>query len=174
MQIPKKLPQFEKLPALFIASGEYEAHFYLAQRGELKLAKTIKMPPREEAREKQAFVGKKGGMQSLSATSHHGAYVADLKKKFQKEVHAVIHDMLAEYKLEEIYLFSPKYSAKRIMDGLDKPEQKKVRMQFYQGDTKTNPLMLIQKMWETEQEAIKFKTPLTAEKKKIIQKPRIW
>ncbi|MDP1884271.1 MAG: hypothetical protein Q8L10_02785 [Candidatus Moranbacteria bacterium] len=173
MQIPKKLPQFEKLPALFIASGGYEADFYLAHNGTLELHSKIKLSPREEAREKQGFIGRKGGVKNLSSVSHHGAYIEDLKKKFQKKVHAAIHDLLAEYKLEEIYLFSPRYSAQRIIDGLDKAEQKKVRMTFFCEYTKNNPLEMLTAFWETEQEAVKPRLPLKKEQEKILQRPTI-
>lgn len=131
------------------------------------------MAPREEAREKQAFVGTKSGRFGLAAVSHHGAYVEDLKKKFQKKVHKVIHDILAEYKLREIYLFSPKYSAKRIMNGLDKAEQKKVRMKFFDEYIKVNPLRMVEIFWETEQKAVKPKIPLKEEEREILKKPRI-
>lgn len=153
-QIPQNLPQFEK-PALFVSSGEYEANFYLVFMGKMARKEQIKMPPREEAKEKQGFVGKKGGMKSLSAVSHHGAYIEDLKKKFQKQVHAKIHDFIAEFKLEEIYLFAPRYVSKRIIDGLDKSEQKKVRMKFFGEYIKENPLSLIKKFQE-EIEKIKI------------------
>jgi len=152
-QIPRNLPQFEK-PALFVSSGEYEANFYLVFMGKMIKKEQIKMPPREEAKEKQGFVGRKGGMQSLSAVSHHGAYIEDLKKKFQKIVHRKIHDFIAEFKLEEIYLFAPRYASKRIIDGLDKSEQKKVRMKFFKELTKINPLEMI-KIFQKELEKIK-------------------
>lgn len=145
MQISNKYPQFESFPALFITSGEYEAHFYIAFEGKLELEKKLKMPPRENAKEKQGFVGRKGGMQSLSAVSHHGQYVQELKMNFTRNIHKIIHDILSKYHLEEIYIFAPKFVAKRIIDGLDKSEQKKVRMQFYKEYTKNNPIDLIEK-----------------------------
>ncbi len=173
MKIPKSLPQFEKSPALFIASGEYEAKFYMALDGNFELWKTIKMSPREEAREKQAFTGHKTGMRDLVSLSHHGSYIEDLKRKFQKKVHEVIHDLLAEFKLREIYVFAPRYVAKRIMDCLDKAEQKKVRMEFFQEDTKSNPLLMIRKFWDEEIRAV-FRQPAPKNgAKKILAKPRI-
>lgn len=127
----------------------------------MNLVETIKMPPREDAKEKQAFVGHKGGMQSLSAVSHHGQYMQELKLRFVRKVHTIITGILAEYKLEEIYIFAPKFVADRIIAGLDKSEQKKVRMQFYKECTKSNPMNLIE---EFQQEIDKIQ-------KEIIQKP---
>ena len=173
MKISHKLPQFENSPALFITSGEYEAEFYLALDGTLERKVKIKMPPREEAKEKQAFVGVKSGRFGLAAVSHRGAYIEDLKRKFQKKVHGVIHDLLAQYKMKEIYLFSPRYSAKRIMDGLDKSERKKVRMEFFDEYIKVSPLKMIEIFWKTEQEAVKPKVTLKDEEKKILKKPKI-
>lgn len=144
MKISKSLPQFERFPALFITSGEYEAHFYLAFKGEVNEKNVIKMAPRDEAKEKQAFTGHKAGMMDLTSVSHHGNYIEDLKMRFVRNVHGVIHDLLADYKLEEIYIFAPKYVTRRILDGLDKAEQKKVRMQFYKEYTKYSPINLIE------------------------------
>lgn len=144
MEIPRTLPQFEKFPALFVASGEYEAHFLIALNGKIEQIKAIKMSPREDAKEKQAFVGHKAGMQSLSSVSHHGNYVADLKMKFVQSMHETIHALIAEYKLEEIYIFAPKYVIQKVISSLDKSEQKKVRMRFYKEYIKDNPLKLIE------------------------------
>lgn len=144
MKISNKFFQFENYPGLFITSGEYEAHFYLAFKGNLKLINKIKMPPRENAKEKQGFIGKRGTMQNLAAVSHRENYLQELKSKFSKKIHEVIHSILAEYKLEEIYIFAPKFVTKRIMNDLDKTEQKKIRMQFYKEYTKENPIKLIE------------------------------
>lgn len=148
MKIPRSLPQFEKFPALFITSGEYEAHFHVALKGNFKRVHVIKMAPREEAKEKQAFVGHKPGMQSLSAFSHKGSYDKDLKMKFARSVHEKIKDLISEHELEEIYLFTPKYAVKRILNTLSKSELEKVRMQFYKEYTKDNPLKLIESFAE--------------------------
>lgn len=144
MKISNKFSQFEKFPALFITSGEYEADLYIAFHGKLELEKIIKMPPRENAKEKQAFVGKKGGMQSLSAVSHHGSYLLELKRKFAQEVYSAIKSIVETYKLEEIYIFAPKFATDRILSAFNKDLRKKVRMQFYKEYTKENPIRLIE------------------------------
>lgn len=154
MQIPRDLPQFEKLPALFVTSGEYEARFYLAGSGMLTLIKSIRMLPRENAREKQAFIGAKNGRWGLGAVSHHGAYLEDLKKKFTKKFHEELSELIDKHALREVYLFAPKYVSNRLTIKLSKPERQDIRMQFYQEDTKTNPLDMIKQMWEVEQCAL--------------------
>jgi len=153
MKIPKKLPQFEGLPVIFVASGEYEARFYVAHKGEINLKESLKMEPREEAREKQAFTGHKAGMLDLSSVSHHGNYIEDLKMKFARSVHSIIHNLIAEYKLKEIYLFAPKYVITRILDGLGAEDKKKIRMQFYKEYTKDGPLKLV-RIFNAEVEAV--------------------
>lgn len=162
MKISNKFPQFERFPALFITSGEYEAHFYLASKGEMKLERTLKLSPRENAKEKQAFEGQRVGDRMLSSFTNRGRYVEDLKRKFSRQAHEVIHDVLAKERLEEIYIFAPKYVARRIMDGLDKQEQKKVRMQFYKEYTKENPIKLIEI----------FQNEVTKIQKEIMESPR--
>lgn len=144
MKISRELPQFEGLPALFITSGEYEAIFYVAHMGEINLKESLRMSPRDEAKEKQAFTGHKAGMKDLTSVSHHGNYIEDLKMRFARSVHKIIHDLIAEYKLEEIYLFAPKYVTVRIMNGLENEDKKKIRMQFYKEYTKESPLKLVE------------------------------
>lgn len=149
MKIPQKLPQFEKYPAIFVASGEYESIFYLVNKGEIAVMNRIKMAPREEAQEKQAFVGKKRGMLDPVAVSHHGNYIRELKLKFAQKNHAAIQDSLATYHPEEICLFAPKYVQNRIIKSLSKAEQKQVRMKFEGNHTKENPLELL-KLFQAE------------------------
>ncbi|EKE18814.1 MAG: hypothetical protein ACD_9C00225G0004 [uncultured bacterium] len=168
MQISKKLPQFERYPALFISSGEYEAHFHIAFKGSFELVRTIKMEPRVEAKEKQGFEGRKAGMKSISAFSHHGRYVEDLKERFSRNVHRTIQNLILENKLNEIYLFAPKYVANRIMRELDKSQQKKVRMQFFKEYTKENPIKLIE-IFESEIESMQ-KIATATPKKQILLK----
>lgn len=144
MKIPQKFPQFEKYPALFVASGEYEARFYITFNGDIEEMKAIKMSPREEAREKQGFIGHKGGMADLSSVSHHENYMEDLKSKFAHKTAAHINDLVVEYKLDEVYVFAPKYVTKGILSNLNKQQQKKIRMQFYKEYTKYSPLKLIE------------------------------
>lgn len=170
MQISQKLPQFKNYPVLFLATGEFDARFYIALDGEITEERRIKMPPREEAREKQIFVSKTEG-KSLGAVSHRERYIEDLKKKFQKKVHQAIHDFIAEYKLREIYIFSPEHSIDNILKGLDKSEKKKVRMKFCREITKINPLEMIREFWEESQKAMEEKHPLKENEKKILAKP---
>lgn len=173
MQIPKSLPQFEKYPAVFVASGEYEARFYIALNGALDLKAVIKMPPREEAREKQAFVGIKSGRYGLAAVSHRGAYIEDLKKKFARKIHSAIHDLLAEYKPQEIYFFAPRYVADRAIKKLDKAEREKIKMIINKELAKISPLVMIKMFWQESQSAIAPKTELKNEEKKILKNPKI-
>lgn len=172
MKISKKLPQFEE-PTLFITSGEYESRFYLAHNGQIDLKKTIKLAPREEAKEKQGFIGKKGGRMDLASVSHHGAYIEDLKRRFQKENHAVIHDFIYGDKINEIVLFAPRYVSRRIMAGIDGSEKHKVRMKFYEELTKYNPTKMIARFWEEAQRAVAIPRSIKKEEKNILKKPKL-
>ena len=170
MDIPKDLPQFETIPALFITSGEYDACFYVAHAGSIMLNKEIRMLPREIAKEKQAFVGAKDGRWGLGAVSHHGAYIEDLKQKFAKQFHETLSDLIEQYGSKEIYLFAPRYVAQRLTSKLSKPEQEELRMQFHQEETKGNPLAMVKKVWQTEQRAIHERKSPTREATKIVRK----
>lgn len=153
MQIPKKLPQFEK-PALFIASGEYEASFWLAFHGMLVKKEQLRLNPREEAKEKQGYIFRSKGKE-LGATTHHERYREELKKKFQKRIHRLIHDFIAEYKLDELFLFAPNHIIQNILRGLEKTEQRKVRMKFGKEYTKKDPLKMLQEVEKEFQKSAK-------------------
>lgn len=155
-QIPKNLPQFEKYPTLFITSGEFDARFFLALNGIINEEKRIRMNPKEE-----------------SAVSHHERYIEDLKKKFQKKVHFAIHDFIATYKLKEIYIFAPQYVTNMIMAGLDKSEQKKIKMKFFEELTKYNALQMVRIFWNESQRAVKSPESIKNNEKKILEKPMI-
>lgn len=144
MKIPKNLPQFEK-PALFIASGEYEAAFWLAYLGMLVKKEHLKMNPREEAKEKQGYIFKSKG-KKLGATTHHERYLENIRKKIQKKIHRLVHGFIAEYQLDEIYLFAPNHIMQNILCGLDTAEQRKVRMKFGKEYPKERPLKMVQEV----------------------------
>jgi hypothetical protein len=172
MQIPRNLPQFETNPALFITSGEYEAKFYLAFYGALNLKEDVKMPPREEAREKQGFITyapKPGG---TGAVGHHGAYVQDLKRKFARKVHSVIHGLLAEFKPQEIYLFTPRFVAERLIEKLDKAERKKIKMIIGKEYTKVSPLVMLRVFQKEERASVFPKEKPKKEAVKILAKQK--
>lgn len=172
--IPKNLPQFSDSPSLFISSGEYEAHFYLAHQGTLEEVESFKMPPREEARGKQAFIGA-SQTKALGAVTHHGAYVEELKRKFQARVDYTIHNLLDEYQFQNIYLFSPEYVAKRIIKGLEPNEEEKIKMKFFGEFIKLHPLKLLKMFWKQIELLISVSIvpPITKEGAKIADRPKI-
>ncbi len=159
MKIPQKLPQFEKLPVLFITTGSYTAKIYIAKNGFLTLVRNIEISPRQETFGKPIFMGKKSKKQNLSTFSNKGRCIENLKRKFTKAVHTAIHDILAEYgrkNIKEIYIFSPNYVLKKIEGVLDKEERKKIRMKFACETIKNNPLEMISTVWNENQKAIKI------------------
>lgn len=165
MKIPQALHQFEKYPAIFLASGEYEAIFYLASKGEIKELERIKMAPREEAKEKQGMLKSSSDASHLGAVSHHGRYLEELKLKFAQKTRAIIHDLLVTYHPEEICLFAPKYVSNRILKTFKEAERKQVRMKFEGNYTKKNPLELLkafQKEIDGIQEIFSLKKPAFA------------
>ena len=144
MKIPKSLPQFEKKPLLFLISGEFEAEFYVAKNGRIYKSGSFVLNPREEAKEKQAFVGKKGGMQSLSAVSHHGRYIQNLKEKFLKKMSETVDDISDREKITEISIFSPTYAENRILKKLSKKAREKVAYTHKGHFVKENPIRFIE------------------------------
>ncbi|HEX7586250.1 MAG TPA: hypothetical protein VF390_01290 [Patescibacteria group bacterium] len=145
--IPKNLPQFSDSPSLFISSGEYEAHFYLAHQGILEELESFKMPPREE----------------------------DLKRKFQARVNYAIHSLVDEYQFHSIYLFSPEYVAKRIIKGLEPNEEEKIKMKFFGEFIKLHPLKLLKMFWKQIELliSVSIMPPITKEGAKIAGRPKV-
>ncbi|MEK7598758.1 MAG: hypothetical protein AAB487_03405 [Patescibacteria group bacterium] len=147
LQIPKNLPQFSDSASLFISSGEYESHFYLAHQGILEELESFKMPPREEARKKQRSIAASRG-KDPGVVSRRKAYIEDLKKKFQARVGYTIHGLMDEYQFRSIYLFAPEPVAKRIVNGLEPSEEEKIKIKFFGEYTKLHPLKMIRMFWE--------------------------
>jgi len=171
MKIPQDLPHFEKSPALFVNAGEYEAHFFIAVNGQITKENELKMPPREEAKEKQGFIGKRAN-QNLAAFSNRGRYRIDLKKKYSRIVNKIIQEIVQTYKLKEIYIFAPEYAARRLYKAMGNEERKLLRMMFNNEHLRANPLDLIRKFHEEELHALTHEM-LSEEEEKIMRTPVI-
>lgn len=144
MHIPKKFSQFENYPTLFVVSGEYEALFYLAQNSTLKKVRELKLNPREEAKEKQGFVGKKGGMQDLSSVSHHERYLKELKKKFHHQLDFLTTNLRQTYSVREINLLAPKHGAQMILKNFSPANKKRLYFTIYGTHTKKTPVEILE------------------------------
>lgn len=172
MKIPKNLPQFEKSPTLFLVSGEFEARFLVARNGEIAQTESFAFNPREEAKEKQAFVGKKGGMQSLSAVSHHGRYIEDLKEKSLKKIRDITDDISRKEFVDKIQIFAPAQTKKRILNKLSQESKEKVDQVFTGHYLKESPLFFLEMIEKSiAKKRASAHIHITKEEKKIIHKP---
>ncbi len=174
MKIPHSLPQFENTRALFVVTGEFEGKFYIAEKGELKEAEHLILNPREEAKEKQAFVGKKGGMQSLSSVSHHGAYILDLKNKFYREISKLTENIISKKKIDDLYIFIPEYAKNKIIERFPIIALEKNKGVYTGEYTKHNPLELLEMIQEKRLSDIENTKPLyfSKEEENISKKQR--
>ncbi len=170
MQIPQNLYQFKKTPVLLVVSGEFEVKFYVISNNNISEENFFELNPREEAREKQAFVGKKGGMQSLSAISHHDRYIEDLKEKFLKKLREAIDEICTKKNIENIYFFLPNYTENKIIESLSKDSIDKLLDVFQGNFVKENPLKLIEIIKNKKNESIK-NLSFSKEEKYIKNKP---
>lgn len=173
MKIPKDLLQFENTPTLFMVSGEFEVKFYIADNGEISESKSFALNPREEAKEKQGFVGKKGGMQSFSAVSHHGRYIEDLKGKFLRKLRDSVDEISNKEKIKFMHIFAPGYAESRISEILSKEARDKVASMHEGQYLRESPLHLLRMMQQELEEARSTRhIHLSKEEKQIIHKPR--
>ena len=172
MKIPKSLSQFKDTPTLFLVSGEFEAKFYVATDGEISDKDFFALDPREEAKEKQAFVGKKGGMQSLSAVSHHGRYIEDLKEKVLKKISAVVDDISYKENVRNIHIFAPAQTENRISGKLSKEAKDRIKDIHTGHYLKETPLFFIEMLKkDLEKERSTKHIHLSEDEKKIMHKP---
>ena len=172
MKIPKDLSQFKDTPTLFLVSGEFEAKFYVAGNGEISETGSFVLNPREEAKEKQAFVGKKGGMQSFSAVSHHGRYIEDLKERFLRKLRDSVDEISNREKIKSIYIFAPGHAESRINEKLSKEARDKVTHTHEGQYLRESPLHLLEMMKKQLEESRSTKhIHITKEEKKIMHKP---
>ena len=172
MKIPKALPQFKDYPTLFLVSGEFEAKFYVAKNGEISENDSFALNPREEAKEKQAFVGKKGGMQSFSAVSHHGRYIEDLKERFAKKLRDMTEDVSNKESIREIHVFAPGYVESRISKKISKGSMAMVKSTHDGQYLRENPLQLLEMMKKELEQARSTKhIHISKDEKKIMHRP---
>lgn len=153
-----------------MASGEYEARFYLAKNGEINLLTSLKMPPRQEAREKQGFITSSEAKAGLGAVGHKGRYIEDLKRKSAQKIKTVIRDIIAEHAPAEIHIFAPKHVFARVIEKLNKSEKKKIGLAVSKEFTKFSPLELIKFLASQEKRLTGTPTLITQEAKKILGK----
>lgn len=174
MEIPNTLPQFENTRALFVVTGEFEGKFFLLQKGTIEEKQPLILNPREEAKEKQAFVGKKGGMQSLSSVSHHGPYIMDLKNRFYREIGEMLDKLMDKEKIDELYIFIPEYAKNKIIERFPIIALEKNKGVYTGEYTKHNPLELLEMVQEKHISDIENKKPLyfSKEEETISKKQR--
>lgn len=169
MKIPAPIEQFDKIPALFILAGDYEARFLVGYKGIFRDKTGLRFSMREEGKEKQAYQHSNPTAIKAGTASHHDRYQEDLKKKFHKSLRDKIHDLISSEKVKEIYLFAPRQAMQGIYKNLNKDDQEIIKEKIYGEYTKKNPLEIL-KIWQEKTDPIKYR-PKNKTERKIMSKP---
>jgi hypothetical protein len=147
VKIPHRLPQFEDGAALLLVSGEFEARFYVAHRGEVEERRAIRHVPREETVGKDwGFAKGSSATPSSGAVSAQGERRLNLRKKFQEEVARSVDEMAGYGEVKEIYFFAPSHVAGQILDRLEKHTREKITRTFDGEYVKEGPLEALRKV----------------------------
>lgn len=149
MQISNKLPQFMNDVALLIVTGDKESNFFIASNGVIKKADAF-ISRRPVYSDNEGFTVSQGGNGVYQSGS-----VREIKKQFlwKEFLHHFIEEMkhlVNEYNITKIYLFSPDYFIKNVVEAL--PNDLKVKIKHTEAGNynKLHPVELIKKIKDIE------------------------
>lgn len=144
MRIPHSLPQFKKTAALFLVSGHFEAHFYLAKNGRVEDQRAIRHIPREEIIGKDwCLRGNSKRATPFGTVSSAGTRKLNLRKRFWMEVGSVVNDMVRYDAVGRIYLFAPSPVLMQLMQHLSPSARAIVHLNIKGEYTKRNPIDIV-------------------------------
>jgi hypothetical protein len=142
MQIKKGLMQFEKENTLLIVSGDHEAKFYLAAKGQVDLVGGVEvLNPNFEDNEGKSGRGKKGEGSGSTVKEVNRPGVRDkfirefLKKAKEEELIGKVH---------AIYLFSPVYMHSLLEKSLPAEMRKQLKLNVDGNHLRAHPFKLIE------------------------------
>lgn len=123
MKIPRRLPQFNDNPTMFMVASDHGAVFYLAFQGEIKKVDSFKVAkPQYSDREDFARRG--------SIIFESGALFEKEKKLilagFETELKQRLPTLLERYRCKQIWIFSPPQLLKKIISHISPTPRRQV------------------------------------------------
>ena len=171
MKISQSLPQFVRIKALLVVSGDQSAQFYVCQKGDIKLSERFAIPkPTYEDRE--GFSMRSGHGRMFSSGSALKDFKNYIQQKFSKKLAVSVRDILKAENIGEIFLFSPQYAAGFILSKWPKYATGMMRMCVWGNFIDSHPLDLLKKIQEVYEESLGMKVPRSREAIKILDKAR--
>ncbi|MFH0857071.1 MAG: hypothetical protein V1860_04190, partial [bacterium] len=108
MRIELHLPQFNNKKALIIATGEYDAKFYLASDGAINELNLIYIA-KPKFSDREGFFEKKTAMGLDGSGSVYEPQKLYLRKKFLSALKKELDEIFSKNSIDSLYLFSPRY-----------------------------------------------------------------
>ncbi len=136
MKISENLPQFDNGESLLIASGDFEADFYLASKGEINKVDSF-LVERRNAEIPVGFVAAESGNIKTLKKFRHSEFVEEFKKHLSA--------LLAKQPVKEIFLFAPSEMKNELEKAL--PANLRKNLRVYEGNFhKEHPFKLLEKL----------------------------
>lgn len=146
MKIPQKLPQFVKNHALLIVSGKQVAKIFFARNHGIVKLQEIKMErPQFSDNEGFSTHGPRGRQGSVSG-SEREIREPEIVKPFLKMLNAEVKKILQQYKIKEIYIFTPDYMSRKVPHALPQQAQRLVRKEVIGNYLQFSPVLLLHKI----------------------------
>ncbi len=136
MQISKNFPQFDKGAALLIVSGDFEADFYLASKGEINKVGSLLVERRNPEIPVGFVASESGNIKTIKKFRH-----AEFIEEFKKHLLAI----LAQSAVKEAFLFAPAEVKNELEKAL--PAKLRKNLRVYEGNFhKEHPFKLLEKL----------------------------
>jgi hypothetical protein len=144
MQIKSGLNQFSNESVLLAVTGDYQAKFFVAGKGEINLVAEIKTELVEHRDKEGFFGGKKGGLNGRMGSPSFETPKEYLFKKFAVKFKTAV--MALEQKNLPIYLFAPSMIHNQLSNALPKAIAKRIVMNIPGNFLQLKPFDLIEKL----------------------------
>ena len=115
--IPQELPQFSHERAIIAITGTREAKFFSVHDGAFEEKGMIEIPREHYSDDEGFFMRMVRGFR-MGAGSEKNNLGDKLDKKFIKDFHIKLMEVLNTNHYDKIYLFSPDYIGKRLVEDL--------------------------------------------------------
>lgn len=120
MKLSKNLPQFKDTPALIISCGWQSADFYLVLDGEISKVKKVKTEDHKYSDKEGYFVERVKGV--VGKIIRSGSVLErkkdHIRQEFLSQFFNYIKKAVDEFKVKEIYLFSPSRGLSEIVEKM--------------------------------------------------------
>ncbi|MDP3953487.1 MAG: hypothetical protein Q8P99_01540 [bacterium] len=149
MQISQELPQFEDQKILIIVTGQQEASFYIAHKGNLDKLEGLYIPPITYS-DKEGYSEKRRMGMTMGTGFARENKKQTLRNKFLSELDTHLKKIAGEHEIEKIYLFCPPYMRLSVKGVIPYPLKEKPIVSIKGDYHQQHPFKMLEKIKEAQ------------------------